>query len=194
MTDHTVILDDGVIAFGGGSALDVGKAVALMVGQTRPIWDFEDREDWYTRVNVDGMAPAVAVPTTAGTGAEVGRASVITDERDHTKKIIFHPRMLPSLVIADPERPTFHTMAERCLDRHGGELLPWRTRGDRGAPRHDHGARPGRDAAAIGPVARRRRRRDREGARGGPGSRRFTQAVIRSRSPLSRAFSASAPA
>ncbi len=94
---------DGVIAFGGGSALDVGKAVALMVGQTRPIWDFEDREDWYTRVNVEGMAPVVAVPTTAGTGSEVGRSSVITDERDHTKKIIFHPRMLPALVIADPE-------------------------------------------------------------------------------------------
>ena len=94
---------DGVIAFGGGSALDVGKAVALMVGQTRPIWDFEDRKDWFTRVNVDGMAPVVAVPTTSGTGSEVGRASVITDERDHTKKIIFHPRMLPALVIADPE-------------------------------------------------------------------------------------------
>jgi alcohol dehydrogenase class IV len=94
---------DGVIAFGGGSALDVGKAVALMVGQTRPIWDFEDRDDWYTRVNVDGMAPVVAVPTTSGTGSEVGRASVITDDRDHTKKIIFHPRMLPALVIADPE-------------------------------------------------------------------------------------------
>jgi alcohol dehydrogenase class IV len=94
---------DGVIAFGGGSALDTGKAVALMVGQTRPIWDFEDREDWFTRVNVAGMAPTVAVPTTSGTGSEVGRASVITDVRDHTKKIIFHPRMLPSIVIADPE-------------------------------------------------------------------------------------------
>jgi len=94
---------DGVIAFGGGSAMDVGKAVALMVGQTRPIWDFEDRDDWYTRVNVDGMAPVVAVPTTSGTGSEVGRAAVITDDRDHTKKIIFHPRMLPALVIADPE-------------------------------------------------------------------------------------------
>jgi alcohol dehydrogenase class IV len=93
---------DGVIAFGGGSALDVGKAVALMVGQTRPLWDFEDREDWYTRVDVDGMAPVVAVPTTSGTGSEVGRASVITDARDHTKKIIFHPRMLPGIVIADP--------------------------------------------------------------------------------------------
>ncbi len=81
----------------------MGKAVALMVGQTRPIWDFEDREDWYTRVDVDGMAPVVAVPTTSGTGSEVGRASVITDERDHTKKIIFHPRMLPAQVIADPE-------------------------------------------------------------------------------------------
>jgi alcohol dehydrogenase class IV len=94
---------DGVIAFGGGSALDTGKAVALMVGQTRPIWDFEDREDWYTRVNVAGMAPTVAVPTTSGTGSEVGRASVITDTRDHTKKIIFHPKMLPAVVIADPE-------------------------------------------------------------------------------------------
>ena len=94
---------DGVIAFGGGSALDTGKAVALMVGQTRPIWDFEDREDWYTRVNVAGMAPTIAVPTTSGTGSEVGRASVITDMRDHTKKIIFHPRMLPAVVIADPE-------------------------------------------------------------------------------------------
>ncbi len=94
---------DGVIAFGGGSALDVGKAVALMVGQTRPLFDFEDREDWYTRVNVNGMVPVIAVPTTAGTGSEVGRASVITDMADHTKKIIFHPRMLPSIVIEDPE-------------------------------------------------------------------------------------------
>ena len=94
---------DGVIAFGGGSALDAGKAIALMVGQTRSIWDFEDREDWYTRVNVAGMAPTVAVPTTSGTGSEVGRASVITDVRDHTKKIIFHPKMQPALVIADPE-------------------------------------------------------------------------------------------
>jgi alcohol dehydrogenase class IV len=94
---------DGVIAFGGGSALDTGKAIALMVGQTRPMWDFEDREDWYTRVNVAGIAPTIAVPTTAGTGSEVGRASVITDVRDHTKKIIFHPKMQPALVIADPE-------------------------------------------------------------------------------------------
>ncbi|HET9694336.1 MAG TPA: iron-containing alcohol dehydrogenase [Steroidobacteraceae bacterium] len=94
---------DGVIAFGGGSALDAGKAIALMVGQTRPIWDFEDREDWYTRVDTAGMAPVIAVPTTAGTGSEVGRASVITDVRDHTKKIIFHPKMLPALVLEDPE-------------------------------------------------------------------------------------------
>lgn len=94
---------DAVIAFGGGSALDVGKAIALMVGQTRPIWDFEDRDDWYTRVDVAGMAPVIAVPTTSGTGSEVGRASVITDLRDHTKKIIFHPKMQPTLVIADPE-------------------------------------------------------------------------------------------
>jgi hypothetical protein len=94
---------DGVIAFGGGSGLDAAKAIALMVGQTRPIWDFEDREDWWTRVNAEGMAPVVAVPTTAGTGSEVGRASVITDEATHTKKIIFHPGMLPAIVISDPE-------------------------------------------------------------------------------------------
>ena len=93
---------DGVIAFGGGSALDVAKAVALMVGQNRPLWDFEDIGDNWTRVNVAGMAPVVAVPTTAGTGSEVGRASVITDESDHTKKIIFHPNMLPARVLADP--------------------------------------------------------------------------------------------
>ncbi|MDX1528626.1 MAG: iron-containing alcohol dehydrogenase, partial [Gammaproteobacteria bacterium] len=97
---------DGVIAFGGGSALDAGKAIALMVGQTRPLFDFEDREDWWKRVNPDGIAPVVAVPTTSGTGSEVGRASVITDERDHTKKIIFHPRMMPAIVIDDPELTT----------------------------------------------------------------------------------------
>ncbi len=94
---------DGVIAFGGGSALDAGKAIALMAGQTRPLFDFEDREDWWTRVDVDAMVPVVAVPTTSGTGSEVGRASVITDLRDHTKKIIFHPRMMPAIVIDDPE-------------------------------------------------------------------------------------------
>ena len=94
---------DGVIAMGGGSGLDAGKAIALMAGQKRPIWDFEDREDWWTRVDTAGMAPVVAVPTTAGTGSEVGRASVITDLRDHTKKIIFHPKMMPGIVIADPE-------------------------------------------------------------------------------------------
>jgi alcohol dehydrogenase class IV len=94
---------DGVIAYGGGSALDVAKAVALMVGQDRPLWDFEDKEDWCTRVKEDGMAPVVAVPTTSGTGSEVGRASVITDETEHTKKIIFHARMLPEKVICDPE-------------------------------------------------------------------------------------------
>ncbi len=93
---------DGVVAFGGGSALDVAKAVALMAGQTRPLWDFEDRADWWTRVDVAGMRPVVAVPTTSGTGSEVGRASVITDESVHVKKIIFHPKMLPERVIADP--------------------------------------------------------------------------------------------
>lgn len=94
---------DGVIAFGGGSALDAAKAVALMVGQARPLWDFEDIGDNSLRVDVARMAPVVAVPTTAGTGSEVGRASVITDDDAHLKRIIFHARMLPSVVILDPE-------------------------------------------------------------------------------------------
>ena len=94
---------DGVIAFGGGSAIDVAKCVALMAGQSRPLWDFEDVGDWWTRVDEDGMAPLVAVPTTSGTGSEVGRASVIVDEDARKKKIIFHPKMLPARVIADPQ-------------------------------------------------------------------------------------------
>lgn len=97
---------DGVIAFGGGSALDAAKAIALMAGQTRSLWDFEDVGDNYLRVNVEAMAPVVAIPTTAGTGSEVGRASIITDEAIHVKKIIFHPKMLPAIVILDPELTT----------------------------------------------------------------------------------------
>lgn len=94
---------DGVIAFGGGSALDVGKVIAFMSGQSRPLWDFEDREDWWSRADPDGIAPIIAVPTTAGTGSEVGRAGVILDEAEQLKKIIFHPRMMPAIVILDPE-------------------------------------------------------------------------------------------
>lgn len=93
---------DGVIAFGGGSAMDTAKAIALMAGQERPLWDFEDVGDNWRRADPDAIAPIVAVPTTAGTGSEVGRASVITEEGTHTKKIIFHPRMLPGVVISDP--------------------------------------------------------------------------------------------
>ena len=94
---------DGVIAFGGGSGLDLGKVVAFMAGQTRPVWDFEDIGDWWTRADSGAIAPIVAVPTTAGTGSEVGRAGVVTDPVTHMKKIIFHPKMLPSAVICDPE-------------------------------------------------------------------------------------------
>ena len=106
---------DGVVAVGGGSALDVGKCVAFMVAQTRPVWDFEDVGDWWTRANPDGIAPIIAVPTTAGTGSEVGRAGVITNETTHEKKIIFHPAMMPKVAIEDPELgvglPPFLTMA-----------------------------------------------------------------------------------
>ena len=94
---------DGVVAFGGGSALDAGKVVAFMSGQRRPLWDFEDIGDWWTRADPAGIAPVVAVPTTAGTGSEVGRAGVILNEETHRKVIIFHPQMMPRVVIADPE-------------------------------------------------------------------------------------------
>ncbi len=93
---------DGVIAFGGGSAMDAAKTIAFMSGQTRSLWDFEDIGDNWTHANIEGIAPIIAIPTTSGTGSEVGRASVILDEKSHTKKIIFHPKMLPAIVITDP--------------------------------------------------------------------------------------------
>jgi alcohol dehydrogenase class IV len=94
---------DGVVAYGGGSALDAGKVIAFMSGQTRPLWDFEDIGDWWTRADPAGIAPVVAVPTTAGTGSEVGRAGVILNQETHQKKIIFHPQMMPRIVILDAE-------------------------------------------------------------------------------------------
>ncbi|HTP38782.1 MAG TPA: iron-containing alcohol dehydrogenase [Steroidobacteraceae bacterium] len=94
---------DGVIAIGGGSALDAGKVIAFMSGQQRPLWDFEDIGDWWKRADPAGIAPVVAIPTTAGTGSEVGRAGVIINEATHQKKIIFHPAMMPGVVISDPE-------------------------------------------------------------------------------------------
>ena len=94
---------DGVIAFGGGSGLDVGKAIAFMSGQTKPIWDFEDIGDYWTRANTESIAPIIAVPTTAGTGSETGRASAIINKETGIKKIIFHPKILPSIVILDPK-------------------------------------------------------------------------------------------
>ncbi len=94
---------DGVIAFGGGSGIDLGKLIAFMVGQKRPIWDFEDLSDWWTRADTTGIKPIIAIPTTAGTGSEVGRASVITNSETKEKKIIFHPKFLPRIVICDPE-------------------------------------------------------------------------------------------
>jgi 4-hydroxybutyrate dehydrogenase len=94
---------DGVIAFGGGSGLDLGKLVAFMVGQDLSVWDFEDVSDWWTRANPNTIFPIVAIPTTAGTGSEVGRASVLTNSDTLEKKIIFHPQILPKVVICDPE-------------------------------------------------------------------------------------------
>ena len=124
---------DGVIAFGGGSGLDLAKMVAFMSGQTRPVWDFEDIGDWWTRADPAGIAPIVAVPTTAGTGSEVGRASVITNSESHVKKIIFHPKVLPSVVIADPEltvgMPPFFTAGtgldalSHCLEAYSSPFF-----------------------------------------------------------------------
>ena len=94
---------DGVIAVGGGSGMDTGKGIAFMSKQERPLWDFEDIGDWWTRANSDVIFPIIAVPTTAGTGSETGRASVFTNEETKEKKIIFHPKMLPSIVILDPD-------------------------------------------------------------------------------------------
>ena len=121
---------DGVIAFGGGSGLDVGKVIAFMAGQTRPMWDFEDIGDWWTRADPKGILPIIAVPTTAGTGSEVGRAGVITDETTHSKKVIFHPLMMPKIVILDPEltvgMPRFITVGTgfdalaHCLEAYCG--------------------------------------------------------------------------
>ncbi|NBB98261.1 MAG: iron-containing alcohol dehydrogenase [Alphaproteobacteria bacterium] len=93
---------DGVVAFGGGSALDLGKMIALMVDQPVSVWELEDIGDWWTRANPDTIAPIIAVPTTAGTGSEVGRAGVLTDSATHRKKIIFHPKLLPAITICDP--------------------------------------------------------------------------------------------
>ncbi len=97
---------DGVIAFGGGSGLDVGKAIAFMSGQSRPIWDFEDIGDYWKRANSEKIPPIIAVPTTAGTGSETGRASAIINTKTGVKKIIFHPKFLPSIVILDPTLTT----------------------------------------------------------------------------------------
>jgi alcohol dehydrogenase class IV len=94
---------DGVVCFGGGSALDLGKMIALMVDQKVSVWDLEDIGDWWTRADASRIAPIIAVPTTAGTGSEVGRAGVLTNSRTHKKKIIFHPKLLPAVTICDPE-------------------------------------------------------------------------------------------
>ena len=103
LAHYTKNKHDGVIAFGGGSAIDAAKTIAFMSGQTGSLWDFEDVGDNWTHANIAGIAPIIAIPTTAGTGSEVGRASVILDEKRHTKKIIFHPKMLPEIVLLDPE-------------------------------------------------------------------------------------------
>ena len=93
---------DGVIAIGGGSGMDAGKGIASLAHQSRPLWDFEDIGDWWTRADSDVIKPIIAIPTTAGTGSEVGRAGVFLNEENHKKKIIFHPKMLPQIAILDP--------------------------------------------------------------------------------------------
>jgi 4-hydroxybutyrate dehydrogenase len=109
---------DGVIAFGGGSGLDLGKIVAFMCGQTRPVWDFEDVGDWWTRADADKITPIIAVPTTAGTGSEVGRAGVVSNSVTHEKKIIFHPKILAAVVICDPELTVGMPATITCLEAY----------------------------------------------------------------------------
>ena len=110
---------DGVIAFGGGSALDLGKLIAFQAGQTRPVWDFEDVGDWWTRADSDAIAPIIAVPTTAGTGSEVGRAGVITNEETHTKKVIFHPEAAAGDRHCRPGADGRHAALHHRRHRHG---------------------------------------------------------------------------
>lgn len=124
---------DGVVAFGGGSGLDLGKLVAFQQGQTRPVWDFEDIDDWWTRADSAAIAPIVAVPTTAGTGSEMGRAGVLLETQAQVKKIIFHPKILPTAVICDPEltlgMPPFFTAGTgmdafiHCLEAYSSPLF-----------------------------------------------------------------------
>ena len=89
---------DGVIAFGGGSALDAGKALRLLLKKPAlNLAEFDWKEDWF------GLAPCIAIPTTAGTGSEVGRSSVIILEKTQKKSVLFHPGLLANLVLLDPE-------------------------------------------------------------------------------------------
>ena len=165
------------------AALDTGKLIAFMAGQTRPVWDFEDIGDWWTRADAEAIAPIVAVPTTAGTGSEVGRAGVLTDETTHTKKIIFHPKMMPKVVIADPEltvgMPPFITAGTgmdalaHCLEAYCAEFyhpIADRHRGRRHAARlrePAEGGEDGNDLEARGAHDERRRDgRDRPSRRG----------------------------
>lgn len=97
---------DSIIAIGGGSAIDAGKTIAFLANQTDALWQYEDKNDNYLRANSDAILPLIAIPTTSGTGSEVGRASLIVDEETHSKRLIFHPKMLPELVICDPKLTT----------------------------------------------------------------------------------------
>ncbi len=151
---------DGVIAFGGGSGLDAGKGIAFMAGQTRPIWDFEDVGDNWTRADAGGIAPIVAVPTTAGTGSEVGRAGVFLNEDTGTKIIVFHPKMLPSVVDLRSRADRRPAAAHHRRHRHGrarplsGGLLRHRLPPDgRGHRRRGHAADQGRGCRPRSPTA-----------------------------------------
>ena len=176
---------DGVIAFGGGSGLDTGKVIAFMAGQTRPMWDFEDIGDWWTRADPKGIFPIVAVPTTAGTGSEVGRAGVITDETTHTKKVIFHPLMMPKVVIADPEltvgMPALHHRGHRVRRARAlprGLLRAGLPSAGRRHRRRGHAAGAGEPAQGRGQPQRHRGARPHD-ERGGDGRHRVPEGAGR---------------
>ena len=187
---------DGVVAFGGGSALDLGKAIAFMSGQDRPVWDFEDVDDWWTRADPAGIDPIVAVPTTAGTGSEVGRASVLTNEATHEKKIIFHPRLLPGIVICDPAltvglppRITAGTGMDafaHCLEAYCSPHFHPMSQGDRARGDAGRGRVPRARVPGTGPISKRARRCSRPRRWAPPRSRRASARSTRCRTRSGR--------
>jgi alcohol dehydrogenase class IV len=93
---------DAVVAVGGGAAIDVAKAIVLMAHHPGDLFDYEDGKPDARPMDRE-LPTYLAVPTTAGTGSEVGRSTVVSDDVTHVKKIIFSPRLLAQRVFVDPD-------------------------------------------------------------------------------------------